>query len=92
MDESRNTPPKDDLIRITQIAIERRRRVAEQLERERKARWMETVSVVLTFSGILTIAAACLCVETSETACIIGSLIGFALLMAAAVAGGCVRR
>jgi hypothetical protein len=27
-----------------------------------------------------------------STACIIGSLIGFALLMAAAVTGGCVRR
>jgi hypothetical protein len=75
---------QDDLVRLTQIGIERRRRLAARIRRERKARREEIASELLTAAGIVSTLAGCFAAETSTRTLIAGVLIGCAMIAAAA--------
>ena len=74
-----------DLLRETQREIQSRAMLEQKLSADRKERRLEIFSNVITTLGFIAVTLSCLCVESSTKIMVIGSLIGLAMIAAAAL-------
>lgn len=75
----------DDIIQLTQIGVERRRRAAEEERADRMRHRGETAGSILSALGVMSVFAGCFAAENSTRTLIAGCLIGCVLIAAALI-------